>query len=296
MNPGTPAARGFILLQRLLPQHTLSRLIHALARVRLRGIKNALIGGFVRGFKPDMTDARVTDPLAYESFNAFFTRELAAGARPMPADPLAVACPVDGTISQIGYLAGDAILQAKGRSFSLAALLAGTALETGEFAGGAFATLYLAPYNYHRIHMPEAGQLRTTRHVPGRLFSVNAVTAAAVTGLFARNERVVCLFEQGGQPFAMVLVGALFVGSISTVWHGEITPPTRRAVRDLPAVAGPESRLERGAQMGWFNMGSTVILLFPRGRVEWLPGLAAGRPVRVGQALGRIPNTGPAAP
>jgi phosphatidylserine decarboxylase len=288
MTPGSPAARGFILLQRLLPQHTLSRLIHALARVRSRGIKNALISGFVRGFKPDMSDARQSDPLAYESFNAFFTRELAAGARPPPQDLLAVASPVDGTISQIGYLDDQAILQAKGRTFSLGALLGGNAAQIAEFAGGAFTTLYLAPYNYHRIHMPWRGCLRMTRHVPGKLFSVNAVTAAAVDGLFARNERVVCVWDDGQQPFAMALVGALFVGSISTVWHGEITPPTRRQTRELAPVPGSDAALERGALMGWFNMGSTVVLLFPKGRVQWRPDLQSGMTVRVGQPLGRI--------
>jgi phosphatidylserine decarboxylase len=287
MLPGSPAARSFILLQRLLPQHTLSRVIHALARVRLRGFKNALIGGFVRGFKPVMAEARQPDPLAYESFNAFFTRELAAGVRPMPQDPLSVASPVDGTISQIGYLDGQSILQAKGRHYTLAALLGGKPAETGEFAGGAFATLYLAPYNYHRIHMPLAGRLRTTRHVPGQLFSVNAVTAAGVDGLFARNERVVCIWDDS-PPFVMVLVGALFVGSISTVWHGQITPPTRRAAHELPSLSGPGAQLARGEQMGWFNMGSTVILLFPKDRVQWLAGLAAGMPVRVGQPLGQL--------
>ncbi len=288
MIPGTTAARGFVLLQRLLPQHTLSRLIHALARVRVRSIKNALIRGFVRGFKPDMSDARQTDPLAYESFNAFFTRELAAGARPQPQDRQAIASPVDGVVSQIGYLDAQAILQAKGRTFSVGALLGGDAAEIAAFDGGAFATLYLAPGNYHRIHMPCAGHLRTARHVPGSLFSVNAVTAAAVDGLFARNERVVCLFDDGREPFSMVLVGALFVGSISTVWHGEITPPTRRRARELAPVPGAAAHLERGAMMGWFNMGSTVILLFPKGRLQWLGGLAAGAPVRVGQPLGRI--------
>jgi phosphatidylserine decarboxylase len=280
--------QAFILLQRLLPQHALSRVVHALARVRARGIKNALIGAFVRAFKPVMVDARQPDPLAYESFNAFFTRELRADARPQPPDPLTVSSPVDGTISQIGYLDGDTLLQAKGRSFSLAALLGADDAHTAQFRGGAFATLYLAPYNYHRIHMPRAGQLRTTRHVPGRLFSVNAVTAAAVAGLFARNERVVCILDEGGQPFSMVLVGALFVGSISTVWHGEITPPTRRAARELAPVSGPGAQRARGELMGWFNMGSTVILLFPKSRVRWQAQLAAGTSIRVGQPLGRI--------
>jgi phosphatidylserine decarboxylase len=288
MIPGSLAARAFILLQRLLPQHGLSRLVHAATRVRALSFKNALIGAFVRGFRPVMADARQPNPLAYESFNAFFTRELADDARPGPADPAALASPVDGTISQIGYLDGQSVLQAKGRSFSLAALLGGTAAETAQFEGGAFATLYLAPYNYHRIHMPWAGQLRTTRHVPGKLFSVNAVTAAGLDGLFARNERVVCLFDAGPQPFAMVLVGALFVGSISTVWHGEVTPPTRRGVRELTSVPQAAAPLARGALMGWFNMGSTVILVFPQGRVTWTPELAAGRSIRVGQPLGRF--------
>jgi phosphatidylserine decarboxylase len=280
--------RAFVLLQRLLPQHGLSRCIHGVARVRWRGFKNALIGAFVRHFKPVMADALEPDPLAYASFNAFFTRELAAGARAQPEDPWVVASPVDGTISQIGYLDGESILQAKGHSFSLTALLAGSAAETGQFANGAFATLYLAPYNYHRIHMPWAGRLRTTRHVPGRLFSVNAVTAAAVDGLFARNERVVCVWDEAQLAFSMVLVGALFVGSISTVWHGEITPPTRGAPRELPAIGAAGAQRARGELMGWFNMGSTVILLFPKGRMQWQMDLAAGMSVRVGQPLGRI--------
>ncbi|HTV76679.1 MAG TPA: archaetidylserine decarboxylase [Steroidobacteraceae bacterium] len=292
MRPGSPASRGFILLQHLLPQHTLSRVIHALARVRWRAFKNLLIRGFVAGFRPDMSDARQPDPLAYESFNAFFTRELAQGTRPLPPDPRVIVSPVDGFISQVGYLTGETIVQAKGRSFSLGALLAGDAAEITDFAGGAFATLYLAPFNYHRIHMPWAGRLHRARHVPGRLFSVNAVTAAAVDGLFARNERVVCIFEDDDrQRFAMALVGALFVGSISTIWHGEVTPPTRRQVRELPAPA-PVAGLDRGALLGWFNMGSTVVLLFPKDRVRWQADLRPGLTVRVGQPLGRLQDPG----
>ena len=280
--------RGFILLQRLLPQHGLSRLVHWATRLRWRGVKNALIGAFVRGFKPVMSDALQPDPLAYESFNAFFTRELAPGARPMPEEPQAVASPVDGTISQIGYLDGESILQAKGRHYGLGALLGGPAAQIAQFAGGAFATLYLAPYNYHRIHMPLPGTLRTTRHIPGRLFSVNRVTAAGVDALFARNERVVCVWNEAQQCFSMVLVGALFVGSISTIWHGEITPPTGRIPRELAPVAAGHAALGRGELMGWFNMGSTVILLFPKGRVQWRADLAAGATIRVGQPLGRL--------
>ena len=221
-----------------------------------------------------MSDARQPDPLAYDSFNAFFTRELATGARPQPQDPQTVRSPVDGTISQIGYLEGQAILQAKGRSFSLAALLGGDAAQTAQFTGGAFATLYLAPYNYHRIHMPRAGRLRTTRHVPGRLFSVNAVTAAAVAGLFARNERVVCVWDEAPQPLrdgaGRRLVRRQHQHGVA--WRDHPTDPPRGARTRARRRAA--AQLARGELMGWFNMGSTVILLFPKGRVQWLPSSA----------------------
>lgn len=276
-------------MQYLLPQHWLSRQVHRLARCRVRPVKNALIGSFVRHFRPEMSDAADPEPRDYPSFNAFFTRSLRPGSRPSDPDPGALVSPVDGTVSQIGRLDGSAMLQAKGRRYSLEALLGGASTWAERFAGGSFATLYLAPHNYHRIHMPAAAALRAAWFVPGRLFSVNAVTAAAVPGLFARNERVVCAFEEGPLAFALALVGALFVGSITTVWHGDVTPCSPRRAAQLPVDTGrAPSRLDRGAELGRFNMGSTVILLLPPRAADWLPALQPGSPVRVGQTLARL--------
>jgi phosphatidylserine decarboxylase len=282
----TLRARIFVAMQHLLPQHLLSRQIHRLARCRMKPVKNALIGAFVRHFRPDMSDAADPEPRDYPSFNAFFTRSLRPGSRPSDPDPRALVSPVDGTVSQIGRLEGSSLLQAKGHHYSLEALLGGASGWSERFAGGSFATLYLAPYNYHRIHMPATAALRAAWFVPGRLFSVNAATAAAVPGLFARNERVVCAFEEGSLGFALALVGALFVGSIATVWHGEVTPCRPRRARQLPIDTGrAPRRLDRGGELGRFNMGSTVILLLPPETAAWLPGLQPGSLVRVGQTL-----------
>lgn len=282
----TLRARLFVAMQYLLPQHFLSRQVHRLARSRVKPLKDALIGSFVRHFRPDMSDAADPEPHDYPSFNAFFTRSLRPGSRPCDPDPRALACPVDGTVSQIGRLDGLRMLQAKGHDYSVETLLGGASSWAERFAGGSFATLYLAPYNYHRIHMPAAATLSAAAFVPGRLFSVNAVTAAAVPGLFARNERVICAFEEGPLAFALALVGALFVGSIATVWHGDVTPCSPRRAMELPVDTGrAPRRLERGAELGRFNMGSTVILLLPRGAAEWLPELQPGSRVRVGQTI-----------
>lgn len=285
----TLRARLFVAMQYLLPQHFLSRQVHRLARCRVKPVKNALIGSFVRHFRPDMSDAADAEPRDYPSFNAFFTRSLRPGSRPSDPDPRVLVSPVDGAVSQIGRLDGLRMLQAKGHDYSVTALLGGASAWAERFAGGSFATLYLAPYNYHRIHMPAAATLRGAWFVPGKLFSVNTVTAAAVPGLFARNERVVCTFEEGPLAFALALVGALFVGSIATVWHGDVTPCSPRRAAELPVDTGrAPTRLERGAELGRFNMGSTVILLLPPGTAEWLPGLQPGSPVRVGQTLARL--------
>lgn len=285
----TLRARLFVAMQYLLPQHFLSRQVHRLARCRVKPVKSALIGCFVRHFRPDMSEAADPEPRDYPSFNAFFTRSLRPGSRPGDPDPRALASPVDGTVSQIGRLDGLRLLQAKGHDYSLEALLGGASEWVQRFAGGSFATLYLAPFNYHRIHMPAAAALRAAWLIPGRLFSVNGATAAAVPGLFARNERVVCAFEEGPLAFALALVGALFVGSIATVWHGEVTPCHSRRVAALPLDTGrAPGRLERGAELARFNMGSTVILLLPPGAAEWLPDLEPGSPVRVGQTLARL--------
>lgn len=272
----------FIVLQKLLPQHFLSRLVLRLTRVRAPLVKNALISAFIRRFRPDMSEAADPDALSYGSFNEFFTRSLRAGVRPVDSNAQILISPVDGTVSQIGTLDGSRILQAKGHDYTLEALLAAPPGSSWpeKFRGGSFATLYLAPYNYHRIHMPIAGKLCAAWYVPGRLFSVNAVTAASVPNLFARNERVVCIFEDGPAVFAMVLVGALFVGSMSTVWHGDVG----RVRQELPAS---HASLGKGEEMGRFNMGSTVILLTPPGFADWLPGLTAGSRIRMGEALAR---------
>jgi phosphatidylserine decarboxylase len=287
-SPEGLGARLFVALQYLLPQHLLSRAVHWLARSELPLLKNALIDNFVVNYRPDMSEAEKPDPRSFPSFNAFFTRALRAGARPHDPAPGALVSPVDGTVSQLGSLDGPWLVQAKGLAYTLEALLADPAWS-GRFRGGEFATLYLAPGNYHRIHMPLPGALRAAWYLPGALFSVNATTAAQVPGLFARNERIVCVFGEEPLSFAVVLVGALFVGSMSTVWHGEVSArgPGRRI--DLPLDGGRcPLRLEKAAELGRFNMGSTVIVLLPPGRSRWLPGLAPGSPIRVGQTLAQL--------
>jgi phosphatidylserine decarboxylase len=283
------SARAFVAVQHLLPQHLLSRLAYQLTRSRLRWLNNLLIRGFVGHFQPDMSDAEESDPLRFESFNAFFTRALRAGTRPADPDPLALVSPVDGSVSQLGRLDGHWLVQAKSHAFTLESLLGDDGRSWVEvFRSGAFATLYLAPFNYHRVHMPLPGTLRAAWYLPGQLFSVNATTTERVPGLFARNERVVCVFGEGPFAFALVLVGALFVGSISTVWHGEVTPRSPRPAA-LPLAADRASlTLARGAEVGRFNMGSTVILLLPPARSEWRSALEPGTAVRVGETLARM--------
>jgi phosphatidylserine decarboxylase len=288
MAGATLRERAFVGLQYLLPQHLLSGLVYRLTRSRIGWLKNLLIGAFMRSFKPDMSEAELTDPHAYSSFNSFFTRALRSGARPVPAAAEAIASPVDGTVSQAGELREDRLYQAKGHDYTLAQLLAESTDYVELFRGGSFATIYLAPFNYHRIHMPLDGLLRGAWHVPGSLFSVNQTTAALVPGLFARNERIICLFESAHGPFAMVLVGALFVGSMRTIWHGEVTP--RRAGGPNPLLPEPEVALTvpRGAEFARFNMGSTVILLLPPGMASWRSNLDAGEVLRVGESIGRL--------
>ncbi len=279
--------RLFVGMQHLLPQHALSRGMHALARTRARPVKNLIIRSFLRLYAVNMAEAEHADPAAYASFNDFFTRALKPGARPIDAAPDAVACPVDGVVSQAGGIRDDRLLQAKGIDYGVAALLGGDEALAREFEGGVFATVYLAPFNYHRIHMPLPGTLRRARYVGGDLFSVNAATAAGVPGLFARNERIACAFDTPAGPMAVVLVGALFVGSMSLSFAGEVTAERTRTIRDLP-VTDPLVALDKGAELGRFNMGSTVVVMFGRGRVRLEPGLAAAAAVRVGQRLATI--------
>ena len=274
--------RLFVWFQYLLPQHGLSRLILAATRVRAAWFKNWTIHIFLQLYWVDMTEAAESDPYRYGSFNEFFTRALRAGVRPIESDPAAVASPVDGCVSEAGTIDRDRLLQAKGRDYGLTELLAAQPWAS-RFEGGSYVTIYLAPFNYHRVHMPLRGELKETVYVPGRLFSVNAVTARHVPALFARNERVLTLFDTEFGQFALVLVGALNVGSMATVWAGDITPAARRAVTRLPAT---RTTLEKGAELGRFNMGSTVILLFEPNRARWQSGVHAGSVVRLGQSLG----------
>ena len=279
------SGRLFVWFQHLLPQHALSRLVLRATRVRAVWFKNALIRGFLRLYPSiDMSEALQPDPLAYGSFNEFFTRALKPGVRPIAAGGGDIACPVDGAISEAGRIDGDRLLQAKGRHYTLSELLASQAWAS-HFDGGSFATIYLAPFNYHRVHMPLRAQLRETVYVPGRLFSVNAVTAAQVPRLFARNERVLTWFDSAYGEVALVLVGALNVGSMATVWAGDITPAARRVVTTLPRQ---ELSLDKGAELGRFNMGSTIILLFQRDRARWHDGIRAGATVKLGQSLGSL--------
>jgi phosphatidylserine decarboxylase len=286
---GAIQERLFVWFQHALPQHGLSRLTLAVTRVRTPWFRNLLIRGFLALFAVDMSDAAETDPYRYASFNEFFTRALKSGARPIASGAADIACPVDGRVSECGAILEDSLLQAKGRYYSLTELLAGQEWAA-RFSGGSFATLYLAPFNYHRIHMPARGRLLDTVYVPGRLFSVNEATARRVPRLFARNERVLTLFEGDFGPFAVVLVGALNVGGIATVWAGDITPAAGRAAgrRRLAHLPARDILLDKGAELGRFNMGSTVILLFQPGRARFRPALAAGLSVRVGECLGEL--------
>ncbi len=274
------------LPQYLLPHHLLSRAVGGLARCRIPAVKNLLIDGFRRLYDVDLSLAVETDPHGYPDFNSFFTRALRPDARPLASANGAVVSPVDGRVSQAGAIHDDSLLQAKGKEFSLAQLL-GSPQRANVFQGGDYATIYLSPRDYHRIHMPLAGKLTGMVHIPGRLFSVSPATTRVVPGLFARNERVVCLFETDAGPMAMVLVGAIFVASIETVWAGVVTPPAGKeiSVRDFRNDAHA-LELEQGAEMGRFNMGSTVILLFGRDQVEWGQACRLDATVRMGQQLG----------
>jgi phosphatidylserine decarboxylase len=280
-----------IWLQFILPHHAISRVVLVFTRIRFAPLKNALIALFMRGFKPDLGDAQIADPFAFEHFNAFFTRALRDGARPLAGTASTLVSPVDGTMSELGAIQRNQILQAKGRSYTLEALLADAAPEWApRFTGGRFATIYLAPYNYHRIHMPADGSLRGIWYVPGRLFSVNATAAVMVHDLFARNERLVLLFEGSCGHFAVIFVGALNVGSMATVWHGDVTPRRPRRVTQLPLPAESDRFRARGAEIGRFNMGSTVVLLFAPDRVTLEQQLRHGTTMRMGQELGSIRN------
>ena len=273
----------------LLPHHLLSRVVRAATRWRIRWWKDLLMGLFIRHFRVDMSEAVHAEPGDYPDFNSFFTRALRDGVRPQPAEPSAIACPVDGTISELGRISGERLLQAKGRHYSLVDLLGGNREQAKAFRDGRFCTLYLSPRDYHRVHMPVEGKLRETTYIAGRLFSVAPHTTRAISGLFTRNERLVAMFDSGHGPVGVILVGAIFVACMETVWDGVVQPAGRGIeVRHFGTGTDNPVHLQRGEEMGRFNMGSTVILLFPPGRAEWLNDLRAGQAVRFGQTLGYL--------
>ena len=281
--------RVALAAQYLLPKQALTRAAGSVARLQGRGATTALIRAFVARYGVDLGEAAASDPAAYASFNDFFTRALRPGARPLAAADLV--CPIDGAISQFGALDGQRLIQAKGHAYDAVALLGGDAALAAHFHGGHFATLYLAPKDYHRIHMPCAGRLLRMVHVPGALFSVNPATARGVPGLFARNERVVCVFEgdagrRGGdvRPWVLVLVGATIVGSMATVWHGVVNPRGGGGPREWDYADQPVE-LAQGAEMGRFLLGSTVVLLFPAGPLRFDSAWAPGAAVKMGQAM-----------
>ena len=275
-----------VLLQYVLPHRLLSRIVYWATRWTWRPWKNFLIGRVVKSYSVDMTQAAQTDPFAFASFNAFFTRALKPGARHAPADARAIACPADGRISQFGAIREGRIFQAKGQDFSVTELLADES-EAAKYTNGQFITVYLSPRDYHRVHAPLSGTLRETVHIPGRLFSVAPLPVAHVPRLFARNERLVCHFDGAHGPFAVVLVGAMLVSGVETVWSGVEIPPYASAIQRKD-WRGKDVHLQRFAELGRFNMGSTAILILPAAVAELDPGLAPEGFVEVGQEIGRF--------
>ena len=281
--------RLFVLLQRLTPKYLLTALVFRIARIRLVAVKNFLIRRFVALYRVDVGELRHPVPEGFPTFNDFFIRELAPGARPFEDADDAVASPVDGTVSAAGRIDRNRLLQAKGIRYTLEELLATDTADAEEYGGGAFATIYLAPYNYHRVHAPVAGKLKAARYVPGALYSVNDATVSNLPGLFARNERLVCHFGTAAGPMIMIFVGALNVGTINCRWTGDIRPRNSGVVEqfDLGSL-NAELEFDKGDTLGWFNMGSTVILLMPPGASDHFAGLQTGMALRTGETIGRM--------
>lgn len=277
----------FVAMQYILPQHLLTALIWRIARIRQVAVKNFLISHFVDIYDVDVADVKQEVPGDFATFNDFFIRELVAEARPIDADINSIVSPVDGTVSIADVIRGDSIIQAKGIDYSLDDLLATDLEQAKAYVDGTFATIYLAPYNYHRIHAPLDGELLAARYIPGDLFSVNEATVTRVNGLFRRNERLVMHFATSSGPAALIFVGALNVGSISTPWSGELRPRKNGGV-DVLDLSGCATTVRKGDLLGWFNMGSTVILLMPSGTCEWGNDICAGQTLRVGEAIGQL--------
>ena len=271
----------------ILPHQLLSRLVRSAARWQSAWWKNTLIRLFIRHFDVDMSEAESSGAEGYPDFNRFFTRALTPGARPIDNNPQAILSPVDGRVSEAGDIADGRLIQAKGRDYSLSTLLGGDENRALPFQGGKFVTLYLSPRDYHRIHMPCSGLLLETTYVPGRLFSVAPHTVRVIPNLFTRNERLVTLFDTDNGPFAMILVGAIFVSCIETVWGGTANPDMGMDLQTTGFDTGKPVELQAGDEMGRFNMGSTVILLYGPDRIEWVDTLRNGQPVRMGETIGQ---------
>lgn len=280
-------ARLFAYVQYLLPKYWLTAVIYRLARVAHTGTKNFLITRFVRLYDVETDDILLPLPDGFADFNEFFTRELKTDARPVDEDLRSIVSPVDGTVSQAGELHEEKLLQAKGIEYSLDDLLAINLAEAHAFANGNFATIYLAPYNYHRVHSPIAGKLVSGSYVPGDLFSVNAATASHIRGLFRRNERLILNLETAAGPAAIIFVGAMNVGSITTPWTGEIRPRHSGIVESID-LGDAAIDIAKGELLGWFNMGSTVIVLLPQGVADWNSKMVAGETLRMGESIGSL--------
>lgn len=278
--------RLFVLVQYFVPQHLLSQLTGYVARNRVHWFKTLLINAFIARFVVDMQAARGETAEDYENFNAFFTRRLKAHLRPIAARPQDIASPADGTLGQFGTLESDTLVQAKGHKYSLQELLGGDTERTLPFINGEYATIYLSPRDYHRVHMPLSGTLREMVYIPGKLFSVNSVTTGAVPRLFARNERVVCRFDTEQGPLAIVLVGAMIVSSIHTVWHGLVSPHADLIQTfTYQETDNTAIRLNKGDELGHFMLGSTVIMLFGANQMQWDKALLSGKGINFGEAM-----------
>ncbi len=280
--------RAFAFIQMFLPHHFLSSIMYKITRIEIKWFKNFFITKFIALYNVDMNQAQNENAEDFKCFNEFFTRPLKPTARPVAEGDKTIISPVDGTVSEVGKIRNGQIFQAKGKTYSLETLVGGSPERAQFYKDGHFATLYLSPRDYHRIHMPISGRIREMLHVPGRLFSVSPSTARSVNGLFARNERVVAGFSTEAGPMAVILVGAIFVSSMETVWAGTITPPRGKNLRQWSYDTQDPISFERAEEMGRFNMGSTVILLFSENSVQWNDDLMCGKKVQFGEKIGEI--------
>jgi phosphatidylserine decarboxylase len=278
--------RFLAIVQHILPQRSLTRVVYTATRWRWPPWKNALIRWFVQHYQVDLSEAEHPSLKDHPHFNSFFTRALRPGARPLPTAPHAVSCPIDGHVSQVGIVQGGRMIQAKGKHFDLPTLLGGDHELAAQLDDGPFATLYLSPRDYHRIHMPLRGRLRAMTYIPGKLFAVSPLSVRTIPGVFARNERLATVFDTNAGTMVLVLIGALFVGCTETVWSGSLVSVRHRKIRRWDYRHGQGLTLDRGVEVGRFNMGSTVILLFAKDRVNWAECLRPGVNVRMGEIIG----------